>query len=350
MFQRMMFEDLPSAISLPASAAGAQPSGSPAGKTKGRSGPARARASRSLPPASEKEPQTSGTCGPSSDASLRSADLQRHLASKLEARMAAFGSPEFSLALSSWDMPSREPIFRLRASARRTSDNAFGGWPMPNTGHEESLESWRNRKETEYEKYPGKGLGAGSLATIAQLAGWPTTRSTDGNNGQRSPDGAIAEFERKGTGADLPTVANLAGWVSPRASEIGRQRTPEAIAKAKEKGGSAALEDQARLASWATPANRDYRYPNNRSYQDRSNSTKGEQLNNQVVHHGPISPSSPASTANRGVLNPAHSRWLMGYRAAWDEAAPSWSEWQSVQRELTGQADSKGTETQLFQK
>ena len=50
---------------------------------------------------------------------------------------------------------------------------------------------------------------------------------------------------------------------------------------------------------------------------------KGEALSNQVVHHGPISNGSPAQTAKRGQLNPAFSRWLMGYPAAWDDCAPT---------------------------
>lgn len=63
-----------SAISSPEAASGASPPDSPDGQTTGRSGPARARASRSVSREKVKAPTILGTCGPTSFASSESVD------------------------------------------------------------------------------------------------------------------------------------------------------------------------------------------------------------------------------------------------------------------------------------
>lgn len=54
---------------------------------------------------------------------------------------------------------------------------------------------------------------------------------------------------------------------------------------------------------------------------------------------GPPSTSSPVGTARRGVLNPAHSRWLMGYPASWDRCSPFWCEWELIQNALSNSSE-----------
>jgi hypothetical protein len=72
-----------------------------------------------------------------------------------------------------------------------------------------------------------------------------------------------------------------------------------------------------RLTSWATPTSRDHK-----DGSSIGTAPENALLGRQVWQtHGPISSGSPAETANPGQLNPAFSRWLMGYPPAWDACA-----------------------------
>lgn len=119
------------AISSPASEDGRSPSSSPAGPTSGRCGPAPVPVSRSARQGNAAAGMTTGIYGRNSGASSPSAALQRCLESRLSVLLGVNGSPEYDLIWKRWDMPVGPPICRLRASARRTSDSGFGGWPSP---------------------------------------------------------------------------------------------------------------------------------------------------------------------------------------------------------------------------
>ena len=71
------------------------------------------------------------TCGQHSSASLRSADLQLCLESKLQARLQNLGSTLYKLTWKPWITGSQRSRSRLRASVGRTSATDYTGWVTP---------------------------------------------------------------------------------------------------------------------------------------------------------------------------------------------------------------------------
>jgi len=271
-----------------ASASGPTRSTGPGGATS-RSGRGAAPASPSAAPAARKGRPTSGTSGPTGSSSSTSAALQSSLESRLRARMASLGSTLFRLTWKERATPSGRRICALRASVLRTSASDCTSWPS------------------------------------STVSGWSTPQAVDG---LKSKGGQAKRA--LGRRRNLVDQVQLAGWGTPTADEAGGtpeqflERKRRAVAQGKQLGVSVtALNLQAALASWATPAARDYRHANSRSYAERGGGKKGEQLNNQVVHSGPVPTGSSAAMESGGQLNPDLSRWLCGLPRAWADCAPT---------------------------
>lgn len=155
MFDLTISETSPNAISSQALADGPTPSALPDGLTTGPSGPEAAHASHTARSVCDAATKIRETSGHPFARSSRSAALQSSLESRLRARMAAYGSPEYALIWKHWDMQSGPQISALRASPRRTVDSEFTGWVTPTT---------RDWKDT-----PGMAVKAGERTRLDQF-------------------------------------------------------------------------------------------------------------------------------------------------------------------------------------
>lgn len=310
---------LTSAISLPGLAAGPMPCVLPGGIA--HAGPAALPASLSLPqakvsPATTRDispPNLSAWSGPAapqcclanrSQARMCSERLQAALESRLKNRL-GHGSMIYQTVWKPHVTPLGRQISRLRASALRTSVSELSLL----------LSGWNTTRASDGSN-GGPNQANGALSADASLSGWPTSTSTDAvKQGNVSP--------RPGT-MGLSETVPLAGWPTSTTRDWKDGGNPEVDVPL-----NALLRRVAWLAGWPTTNAVNGERSAFADYEKfRARKDAGRQQNLQEVvaicgpirltAHGQILTGFSAGMASGGQLSPAHSRWLMGFPAAWD--------------------------------
>ena len=241
----------------------------PVGETPDLFGQDHALANHSVQPENEKAQMTKGTSGRSglswsSNAglplSLESRLLQAKLLEKLTDQVKTCGSTLYKLTWKEHLTPQQRLIYRLRASALHISGSDYGSWPTP---------AVRDYKETgDLEKSRFRKDGKERNDTVPRVAaGWATPKNSNTTG--------VDPSSRK-TGVSLQTQA---GWATPRQNDS---------------------EKRGKLS------------PNPRN---------GLPMQSQQI--GQIATGTSSGTASNDVLNPAHSRWLIGLPKEWDDCVPT---------------------------
>lgn len=221
---------------------------------------------------------TSHLCSSTSSAS---AALQSSLGNRLRQQLQNRGCAIYRFTWKEKTTPSGLPYSQLVASAPRTNATDYSlaliDWPTPAVS---LITNDVNMRSTDGRTKPNK------LGWAAAMSAWPTPTTRDHKDGK--------ECLNVPTNSLLGREVWKTNWPTPRSADGEKNvRTLDgALSEIQRKGGP---QDVAQPAAITQPI--------------------------RITASGQILTGSDAWMENSGQLNPAHSRWLMGYPPEWDDCA-----------------------------
>jgi hypothetical protein len=301
MYKQTTLEDLLSVTFSVDLAAGVTPSDFQGGQMTGPCGQLPCPASRSVSQETKKEKRMKGTCCPTSLNSLDSASLTESLANKLKEQLSTVGSMIYTQQWKQKTTPLGLQYWAHTASTPRTKGNAYiglhkAGYPTPKTG-------MGGANHNAPQVLAGNhGMNLEGMAHVMELAGLPTPSTRDHKGGYQG--GRIRNGKLSTDTLDV-VAQTMTGWATPNCMDLLPARSKEAM----ERQFSVARNGR------TAPANlREQVHPELYPQTGVMSSGSTAAITN-------IDQSSQDLNQFSGQLNPALSRWLMGYPQEWCIAA-----------------------------